>query len=371
MQCLFSVLFIIVCSTNAGILQNNLIVLTGHKTGTEMSKSLMQYFARVHFNSSFVFRLDDGMGLRKGNKIYVTWSYHRAIPLIKPEANSKIVVFLRNPLDVIVSNSRYHQIATEPFLYVSMPYFNNQSYQTYLNTLSLSEQLLFEMSCGVAAETVSHMILAYKYLSQQAFKGQVLYLRLEDFRSNFNVTIMAMIKHFNIESSRHDEILETVQQLSYSAFVAHSNHSSMRLADKNVKSAAIQRLSNRNAYEFLAKMDCVHYSHFDHIFGLDSLNLLPYSDSYQVVRKKISDTCLIEPRGHSPSHLHLSPSKTSQMYVPHNDCACYDISGFKYNFKGCNYSEFDIDLMWITHKKRVGPKPKRFKEWWTQRLDSY
>ena len=243
-----------------------------------------------------------------------------------------------------------------------MAYFNNQSYQTYLKSLNLSEQLLFEMSCGVAAETISHMILTYKHFSQPKFRNQVLFLRLEDFRANFNRTIMSIAKHFDVKLSRRHELLKVAQQLSYGAFVSNSNHSSLSNVNQQMKSAVIQSLSNRNSYEFQAYMDCVHFSYFDHIFGLDSLTLLPYVDSYQIIRMTMNKSCLPI---HSQQLPLLMPSDSSHYYEPHSDCVCYDISGLKYNFKGCNYSEFDVDWMWDTYRRKYGKNPsQKIKKWW-------
>jgi len=127
----------------------NIYLSCYHKTGTYFLMDLQNILQKYDTKNKYIF---DGWS-QKANKIDVN------------SKNTKIIHFIRNPYEIIVSGFLYHKICKEPWCVDikaktaanGINYnFNGMSYQTILNYLNIEDGINFEMK-GRSYNTILDM----------------------------------------------------------------------------------------------------------------------------------------------------------------------------------------------------------------------
>mmetsp|Transcript_20264 Transcript_20264/g.68012 ORF Transcript_20264/g.68012 Transcript_20264/m.68012 type:complete len:270 (-) Transcript_20264:167-976(-) len=161
------------------------LILLGsfHKTGTHLMRSVI---------TSYNQRCDPARC--SGGKMLALYSRHMdkeldsdALTTYVEDGKGACIVFVRHPMEVIVSGVRYHLGSHEPWLHVSdnfratgLPGLEaNTTYQKALNQLSPRDRITFEMR-GRAVRTINGMLaVARRWL----VTGRCVRQQMEDFYS--------------------------------------------------------------------------------------------------------------------------------------------------------------------------------------------
>ena len=165
---------------DTGRMKKSILVGTHHKTGTKWLADIFRSFCRrrgIPFHDISIYRgqfRSDGeqaVFVRRENEngACVFFDANSRFQGITAEDNGDFVGVhvIRDPRDVIISATHYHQFAKEDWLHVARDDLGGMSYQEKLNSLStLQEKLEFEMR--FASRWVIHWMGAFK--SRDLFK---------------------------------------------------------------------------------------------------------------------------------------------------------------------------------------------------------
>ena len=287
-------------------LPHNIVAVSGHKTGTVMMGSIFRGIAeRYNVSTSLLHRWRPHMA--KSNRIYRTWKFTDIVKYAPYLGKFKAIIVTRHPLDIFISAQRYHQKSDEPWLHKRRRFLHDKTYQQYMNFISDSAGILVEMTCS---PTVYDMIST---ISETKYNKDIRVYRLDHFRTKYEETCRSLSRHLQLDENI---LLETAQPFSYEKFV-HSDHSSVDAT------AALQRKDK--PYEFDSKLECIHYNHYEAIYGLRSLCAAGYGETTEQFIINQREACKGKP-------------EEVVSYIK-RDCECYNSSGFIHAYAGCRYKE--------------------------------
>lgn len=230
-------------------LSSQVLVGTHHKTGTVWLFTIFQkiadlYGLKIHHNldrrdpASFDILLNDQstFNLRLLKRPY------------------KGIHIIRDPRDIIVSSTFYHQKSNESWLHVPRVEFGGMTYQEKINSLdSLDEQILFEMKHS-SNKTISS-ILKWNYNNEHFFE-----IKYEDLIEDSSMNTFKEIFYFLgfPEAMIPASINIAYNNSLFSGYVSNDNH---------VRSGEIKQYR-----KYFKK---IHTDKFQNIFG-DALIKLGY-----------------------------------------------------------------------------------------------
>jgi hypothetical protein len=150
---------------------------TFHKTGTNFWKNiLIKYFNDNKIPLLITHYLKDLEDLESHNDtyIFVENSGNINFNLLK---NCKIILFIRNPKEIIMSSVRYHQLCNEEWctsknIYKSKETDKYDSYQNIIRKLDIDDKIIFEMN-NASKFSINKIIESLKF-------NNIVYIKLED-----------------------------------------------------------------------------------------------------------------------------------------------------------------------------------------------
>ena len=170
--------------------------------------------------------------------------------------NTKCVVAIRHPYEIIMSGMRYHQITHEEWCNKKQDKFNGLSYKEHIQNLNFDDKIIFEMeNCG--HNTINSI---YNDMKNRNFNNNVLFIKLEDLYQEKNIpSICKKIKN-HYKSSIYIDIDKLTD-----CFI------------KNLKTS-FHRTNENNNYTFNEYFKEHHINHFNKLFPKDTLKILGYAD---------------------------------------------------------------------------------------------
>ncbi len=210
-----------------------IIIGSYHKTGTALfHKIWKQYFksdtTKFTFNSHFNRVPDDDI------------------------KNHKCIVIIRNPYEIIMSGTRYHQITREKWVHIKKEEYNNKTYQEHILSLNQDDKILFEMN-NAGKRTINFM---YNDIKNRNFNNNVLFIRLEDLYDNENIS-------------------KICKKISSHAGM-YINTEFLIRCFKNTLSKNFHRTNSKNKYTYTEHFKDFHYSRFAGLFPEDLMKVLMY-----------------------------------------------------------------------------------------------
>lgn len=97
--------------------------------------------------------------------------------------NTKCVVIIRHPYEIIMSGVRYHQITSEEWCNIKEKTLNNLSYKEHIKSLNFDDKIIFEMEekSSFRENNANHTINAiYNDIKNRNFNNNILFIKLED-----------------------------------------------------------------------------------------------------------------------------------------------------------------------------------------------
>lgn len=214
-----------------------MIIGSYHKTGTVLFSAIwIKYFNQK----------------TKDYKIYEHFNYVTD-DMIK---NTKCVVIIRHPYEIIMSGVRYHQKTSEIWCNQKEKNLNNLSYKQHIQNLNFDDKIIFEMeNCGY--NTINAI---YNDMKNRNFNNNVLFIKLEDLYKKKNIPIICKKIKEHCKSS--------------------VNIDSDKLINSFLKKLNISfhRTNKNNSYTFNKYFKEHHINHFNNLFPKDTLEILGYND---------------------------------------------------------------------------------------------
>jgi len=168
--------------------------------------------------------------------------------------NTKCVVLIRCPMEIIISGVRYHQITNENWC-VNIKKYNNVSYQQHLKSLNDDDKIIFEME-NCAFQTINAI---YNDMKNRNFNNNVLFIKLEDLYDQKNISFICdQIKNhcgpsFKIKSKKLCQSFIKCLKTSY------------------------HRTNDNNNYTYNEHFTEQHINHFNNLFPKDLLDVMGYT----------------------------------------------------------------------------------------------
>lgn len=161
-----------------------LLVGTFHKTGTVLIKKILREFCYLS-GSNFVDLANDG--LPEAEKPWLVavehsskFEHYGLDPKLFPTA-----VLIRDPRDMLVSATKYHREAKEPWLHVARDEFGGSTYQEMINGLKNDEERLhFELKQNTGPRI--ERMLARKRSNEHR---NTLFVHLEDLMNDRKLSV--------------------------------------------------------------------------------------------------------------------------------------------------------------------------------------
>lgn len=170
--------------------------------------------------------------------------------------NTKCVVIIRHPYEIIMSGVRYHQITSEEWCNKNKKELNGLSYKQNIQNLNFDDKIIFEME-NCAYQTINAI---YNDMKNRNFNNNVLFIKLESLYEKKNIPIICKkIKEHceysvNIDS---DKLTNSFLKTLYKPF---------------------HRTNKNNSYTFNEYFKEHHINHFKKLFPKDTLEILGYVD---------------------------------------------------------------------------------------------
>ena len=170
--------------------------------------------------------------------------------------NTKCVVIIRHPYEIIMSGVRFHQTTSEKWCNKKKKNLNYLSYKQHIKNLNFDDKIIFEME-NCAYETINAI---YNDMKNRNFNNNVLFIKLEDLYETKNIPIICKkIKEHckscvNIDSDK-------------------LTNSFLKILNKS-----FHRTNKNNSYTFNEYFKEHHINHFINLFPNDTLKVLGYDD---------------------------------------------------------------------------------------------
>lgn len=164
--------------------------------------------------------------------------------------NTKCVVIVRHPYEIIMSGSRYHMKTEEPWCCKQI-YQDDRTYQDILQSLDPSERILFEMR-NCAFRTIMDI---YNDMKNRNYNDNVLFIKLEELQNDFNGTITKLYNHCN-------------SAININLFTNLFNNTSIQLD--------YHKTTNDFAHTYPKHFEQVHYDEINKLFPEDLLQVMGY-----------------------------------------------------------------------------------------------
>ena len=170
--------------------------------------------------------------------------------------NTKCVVIIRHPYEIIMSGVRYHQITSEEWCNKKEKGLNNLSYKQHIQNLNFDDKIIFEME-KCAYKTINPI---YNDMKNRNFNNNVLFIKLEDLYEKKNIPIICkkITEHCKISANIDSHKL---------------TESFLKMLNKN-----FHRTNKNNSYTFNEYFKEHHINHFNKLFPKDTLKILGYVD---------------------------------------------------------------------------------------------
>ncbi len=170
--------------------------------------------------------------------------------------NTKCVVIIRHPYEIIMSGVRYHQITNEKWCNIKQNKYNGLSYKEHIQNLNFDDKIIFEME-NSAYRTINAI---YSDMKNRNFNNNVLFIKLEDLYEKKNIPIICK------KIKKHCE--------------CSVNIDSDKLTDSFLKilNKSFHRTNKNNSYTFNEYFKEHHINHFKKLFPKDTLKILGYVD---------------------------------------------------------------------------------------------
>jgi hypothetical protein len=121
--------------------QPKLLIGTHHKVLTVFLGRVFRAFAMVANRS-----VSQGRGAEVDYRCEILLDHHSEFDLSRVDRPYAGLHVVRDPRDLLVSATFYHQRADEPWLHVARPEFEGRTYQQHINRLpDMEQRLLFEL----------------------------------------------------------------------------------------------------------------------------------------------------------------------------------------------------------------------------------
>lgn len=163
----------------SGKISSQVLVGTHHKTGTVWLFTIFQKIADL-----YRLKIHHNLDPRDPASFDILLNDHSTFNLELIKRQYKGVHIIRDPRDIIVSSTFYHQKSDESWLHIPHVEFGGMTYQEKINSLSsLDEQILFEMEHS-SNKTISS-ILKWNYNNEHFFEIKYEHLIEDDFMNTF------------------------------------------------------------------------------------------------------------------------------------------------------------------------------------------
>lgn len=178
--------------------------------------------------------------------------------------NTKCVVIIRHPYEIIMSGVRYHQITSEKWCNIKTKELNNLSYKEHIKSLNFDDKIIFEMeekSSLFSENNANHTINAiYNDMKNRNFNNNILFIKLEDLYIKKKIPIICkkITEHCKISSDIDSDKL---------------TKSFLKMLSRN-----FHRTNKNNSYTFNEYFKEHHINHFNKLFPKDTLKILGYAD---------------------------------------------------------------------------------------------
>ena len=169
--------------------------------------------------------------------------------------NTKCVVLIRNPYEIIMSGVRYHQITNEKWCQKKKNDLNGLSYKQHIQNLNFDDKIIFEME-NKANQTIKAI---YNDMKNRNFNN-ILFIKLEDLYEKKNIPIICkkITEHCKISANiDSDKLTESFLKILNKSF---------------------HRTNENNSYTFNEYFKEYHINHFNKLFPKDTLKILGYVD---------------------------------------------------------------------------------------------
>jgi len=170
--------------------------------------------------------------------------------------NTKCVVIIRHPYEIIMSGVRYHQITSEKWCNKKRKDLNDLSYKQNIQNLNFDDKIIFEME-NCAYETINAI---YNDMKNRNFNNNILFIKLENLYEKKNIPIICKKIKEHCKSS--------------------VNIDSDKLTNSFLKTLnkSFHRTNKNNSYTFNEYFKEHHINHFKKLFPKDTLKILGYVD---------------------------------------------------------------------------------------------
>ena len=218
-----------------------IIIGSYHKSGTALFKNIwFKYLKNNKDGYKFKFDIDFDMHFERVTD-----------DMIK---NTKCVVIIRNPYEIIMSGVRYHQITSEIWCNKKEDKYNGLSYRQHIQKLNYDDKIIFEME-NCAYQTINGI---YNNMKNRNFNNNVLFIKLEDLYEKKNIPMICEKIKNHCESSFNIDI----DKLTNSFLIN---------LDKS-----FHRTNENNTYTYNKYFKEHHINHFNKLFPKDTLKILGY-----------------------------------------------------------------------------------------------
>mmetsp|Transcript_1840 Transcript_1840/g.2919 ORF Transcript_1840/g.2919 Transcript_1840/m.2919 type:complete len:299 (-) Transcript_1840:113-1009(-) len=199
----------------------------------------------------------------------------------------KALVVTQHPLDLFTM--RYRKRVS--YLEDKADFLNGLSIRQYVENLNTTVSTLYDMTCGAD----SHVLL--ELISLENNNTDIMFMRSIDIKLSKRLSGKKITDFLGIDKT---------DWISVSSSVI----------------GKVQRGTKHRPYNFPNVMSCIHYKHFEAIYGLNSLCKFGYGDSIDLYLADKKAKCV---------------GATEDVEYVANNCSCYDSTGYSFGFVGCAY----------------------------------
>jgi hypothetical protein len=212
-----------------------MIIGSYHKTGTLLFKSIWEDYSK------------------KTKQKYKFYDHFNDVS-DKLINNTKCIVIIRHPLEIIMSGVRYHQITHEKWCNIKNEKYNGVTYKEYIKNLNNDDKITFEMN-NCTKTTIDNIYNDMKYRN---INNNILFIRLEDLYDKNNIPFLCeKIKTHCSETYDIDNIKLTD---SFFKCLQKSYH----------------RTNKNNNYTYKSSFKEKHITYFKKIFPSDIFEIMGY-----------------------------------------------------------------------------------------------
>lgn len=173
------------------------VIGTFHKSGTVLLKNIFSKLAEtINFKFIEIVKEEDYFNINFSEKCFYFDNHSRYLKVFNDlkQSNFKFIQCIRDPRDLVVSATKYHQTSKEQWLHEKLPEFNGSTYNLMINSCeSFEEKCFFEIK-NQSNEIMENLKICSKIFSKN--QKMIKFIKLEDLMQDYNYSIYKSVFNF-------------------------------------------------------------------------------------------------------------------------------------------------------------------------------